>query len=131
MHFFIRISSHSTGKSQSKIVITGVWHSISGDLCIAKGVQGASLVGQVRLQDRAGVVATIFTWFHVAARLCLHVNGMYAVNRLKSELGVDIRIPSDADHGSIIRIEGSAVGVAKAKAELMELVDKVVSNLHY
>jgi hypothetical protein len=48
------------------------------------------------------------------------------VNRLKSELGVDIRIPSDSDHSSVIRIEGSSEGIEKAKAELSELVEKVV-----
>ena len=54
------------------------------------------------------------------------------MNRIKSELGVDIRIPSDSDHSSVIRIEGSVEGVRKAKVELMDLVEKVVrSTMHF
>jgi KH domain len=60
-------------------------------------------------------------------KLRLTLTFMLTVNRLKSELGVDIRIPSDADHSSVIRIEGSSDGIEKAKAELLELVEKVVS----
>lgn len=47
------------------------------------------------------------------------------VNRIKNDLGVDIRIPSDAEHSSVIRIEGSSEAIGKAKAELLELVEKV------
>ena len=49
-----------------------------------------------------------------------------AVNRLKSEHNVEIHIPSDADT-TAVRIEGSREGVASAKAQLLELVDKMVS----
>jgi len=49
-----------------------------------------------------------------------------AVNRLKSEHNVEI--PSDADT-TAVRIEGSREGVASAKAELQELVDKMVSQV--
>ena len=51
-----------------------------------------------------------------------------AVNRLKSEHNVEIHIPSDADT-TAVRIEGSREGVASAKAELQELVDKMVSQV--
>jgi transcription antitermination factor NusA-like protein len=47
------------------------------------------------------------------------------VNRLKNELGVDIRIPPDSEHSPVVRIEGSADAVEKAKAELLDLVEKV------
>ena len=50
-----------------------------------------------------------------------------AVNRLKSEHNVEIHIPSDADT-TAVRIEGSREGVASAKAQLLELVDKMVSS---
>ena len=40
---------------------------------------------------------------------------------------MEIHIPSDADT-TAVRIEGSQEGVASAKAELLELVDKMVSS---
>ena len=40
---------------------------------------------------------------------------------------MEIHIPSDADT-TAVRIEGSREGVASAKAELLELVDKMVSS---
>ena len=46
---------------------------------------------------------------------------------MKSEHSVEIHIPSDTDM-TAVRIEGSKDGVARAKAELMELVDKMVSS---
>jgi len=49
------------------------------------------------------------------------------VNRLKSEHNVEIHIPSDTDT-TAVRIEGSREGVASAKAELLELVDKMVCS---
>ena len=40
---------------------------------------------------------------------------------------MEVHIPSDADT-TAVRIEGSQEGVASAKAELLELVDKMVSS---
>lgn len=37
-----------------------------------------------------------------------------------------IRIPPDSEKSNIIRIEGSPEGVAKAKSELIEMVQKMV-----
>lgn len=46
------------------------------------------------------------------------------VSRLKSEHDVDIRLLSDID-SHIVRIEGPSEGVAKAKQELLEMVEKM------
>jgi len=62
-----------------------------------------------------------------AKTVCVSVCVSVTVNRLKSEHNVEIHIPSDADT-TAVRIEGSREGVARAKAELMELVDKMVSS---
>ena len=55
------------------------------------------------------------------------------VLRIKNDHDVDIRIPSDpgtATSNSVVRIEGNAEGVAKAKQELLDMVDKLVRVLY-
>lgn len=47
--------------------------------------------------------------------------------RVRRETGVSIRIPPEESASNIIRIEGSPEGVSKAKLELIEIVDKMVS----
>lgn len=47
------------------------------------------------------------------------------VSRLKTEYEVDVRIPSDIDNNHVVRIEGPSEGVAKAKQELLDLVEKM------
>lgn len=47
---------------------------------------------------------------------------------MKSETGVSIRIPPDNTNSNIIRIEGSPEGVARAKQELIEMVEKMVGS---
>lgn len=47
------------------------------------------------------------------------------MTRIKNETGVSIRVPSDTENSNIIRIEGSPEGVARAKQELMEMVNKM------
>jgi polyribonucleotide nucleotidyltransferase len=47
------------------------------------------------------------------------------VNRIKNETGVSIRIPPDNVNNSIIRIEGTPEGVACAKQQLIEMVEKM------
>ena len=56
--------------------------------------------------------------------MCLRC--VVVVNRLKSDHNVEIHIPTDSDNNAAVRIEGTREGVASAKAELMELVDKMV-----
>lgn len=48
------------------------------------------------------------------------------VTRIKNMTGVSIRIPPDNGNSDIIRIEGTPEGVAKAKQELITLVEKMV-----
>ena len=48
------------------------------------------------------------------------------VNRIKEETKTAIIIPSDSEKKSLIRIEGSPQGVAKAKAEILEMAKKLV-----
>lgn len=56
-----------------------------------------------------------------------HIIGKQGANvtRLKDELGVTIRLPSENMGDTVIRIEGSPDGVRKAKEELEEMVDKM------
>ncbi|XP_013393954.1 vigilin [Lingula anatina] len=56
-----------------------------------------------------------------------HIIGKNGANitRIKNDTGVAIRIPSDSEGSRIIRIEGDPKGVEKAKAELMEMVEKM------
>lgn len=39
---------------------------------------------------------------------------------------MSIRVPPEDSNSSIIRIEGSPKGVAKAKLELIDIIDKLV-----
>lgn len=50
------------------------------------------------------------------------------VGRLKTETGTLITIPPDEANSDVIRIEGSPEGVAKAKAHLVELAQRMVSH---
>lgn len=56
-----------------------------------------------------------------------HIIGKQGANvtRIKNETGVSIRVPPDNENSNIIRIEGSPEGVAHAKQELMEMVEKM------
>lgn len=49
------------------------------------------------------------------------------VNRIKTETGTSILIPSNNEKSNILRIEGSPKGVALAKAEILQMVKKLVS----
>ena len=53
------------------------------------------------------------------------------VNRIKEETKTAIIIPNDSEKKSLIRIEGSPQGVAKAKAEILEMAKKLVSSEKY
>lgn len=61
----------------------------------------------------------------------LHCNMMFThlsvVNRIKTETGTSILIPSNNEKSNILRIEGSPKGVALAKAEILQMVKKLVS----
>jgi len=48
------------------------------------------------------------------------------VSRIKNAHDVDIKVPSDTENSRVVRIEGNSEGVASAKLELLELVDKMV-----
>lgn len=50
------------------------------------------------------------------------------VNRLKTELGVAIRVPSDSEKSDIIRIEGSPVGVESARKQILDMVEKMANE---
>lgn len=56
--------------------------------------------------------------------MCTHLS---LVNRIKTETGTSILIPSNTEKSNIIRIEGSPKGVALAKAEILQMVKKLVS----
>ena len=50
------------------------------------------------------------------------------VNRIKTETGTSILIPSNNEHSNVLRIEGSPKGVALAKEEILQMVKKLVSK---
>ena len=50
------------------------------------------------------------------------------VNRIKTETGTSILIPSNNEHSNVLRIEGSPKGVAHAKEEILQMVKKLVSK---
>ena len=52
----------------------------------------------------------------------------FLVNRIKTETGTSILIPSNNEHSNILRIEGSPKGVALAKEEILQMVKKLVSR---
>jgi len=56
--------------------------------------------------------------------MCAHLS---LVNRIKTETGTSILIPSNNEKSNILRIEGSPKGVALAKAEILQMVKKLVS----
>ena len=66
----------------------------------------------------------LMTLYKSVFLMCRHC----AVNRLKTDHSVEIHIPSDSDT-TAVRIEGSREGVASAKAELLDLVDKMVGDI--
>ena len=51
----------------------------------------------------------------------------FSVNRIKTETGTSILIPSNNEKSNVLRIEGSPKGVALAKAEILQMVKKLVS----
>ena len=55
-----------------------------------------------------------------------HTLSTVLVNRIKEETKTAIIIPNDSEKKSLIRIEGSPQGVAKAKAEILEMAKKLV-----
>jgi len=48
------------------------------------------------------------------------------VAKIKKESGVSIRFPSDDSNDGVVRIEGTPEGVACAKQQLIEMVEKMV-----
>ena len=57
--------------------------------------------------------------------MCIH---LFLVNRIKTETGTSILIPSNNEKSNVLRIEGSPKGVALAKAEILQMVKKLVST---
>ena len=53
------------------------------------------------------------------------------VAKIKKETGVSIRIPSDDSNDGVVRIEGTPEGVALAKQQLIEMVEKMVCIVCY
>ena len=55
-----------------------------------------------------------------------HPSTPLTVNKIKSETGTSIHIPSDGEPSDAIRIEGDPKGVAAAKAAILDLAKKIV-----
>jgi len=68
-----------------------------------------------------------FAEINVDQKYHKHIIGKQGGNvaRLKEELGVTIRVPSDDTSVKIIRLEGPPEGVEKAKVELEEMISKM------
>ena len=66
--------------------------------------------------------------FEVPQKWHRHIIGKNGVNvtRIKNETGTAINFPADGVVSDMIRIEGSPSGVAAAKAEINQMVAKMV-----
>ena len=64
-------------------------------------------------------------------QLKIEILYIVTVSRIKDETGVNIRIPQDGQNDNMIKIEGETSGVAQAKQELLEMVNKLVSMWIY
>ena len=66
--------------------------------------------------------------FDVPQKWHRHIIGKSGTNvtRIKNETGTAINFPADDVVSDMIRIEGSPAGVAAAKAEIMQMVAKMV-----
>lgn len=49
-----------------------------------------------------------------------------AVNRIKEQYKVSVRIPQDSERSGLVRIEGDPKGVQLARRELIEMVQRMV-----
>lgn len=49
-----------------------------------------------------------------------------AVNRIKEQYKVSVRIPQDSERSNLVRIEGDPKGVQMARKELIEMVQRMV-----
>lgn len=52
-----------------------------------------------------------------------------AVNRIKEQYKVSVRIPQDSERSGLVRIEGDPKGVQLARRELIEMVQRMVRSL--
>ena len=70
-----------------------------------------------------------FAEFEVPQKWHRHIIGKNGANviRIKSDTGTAINFPADDIVSDTIRIEGSPSGVAAAKAEIVQMVAKMVS----
>ena len=69
-----------------------------------------------------------FAEFEVPQKWHRHIIGKNGANviRIKSDTGTAINFPADDIMSDMIRIEGSPSGVAAAKAEIEQMVAKMV-----
>lgn len=52
----------------------------------------------------------------------------FTVNRIKEQYKVSVRIPQDSERSGLVRIEGDPKGVQLARRELIEMVQRMVSQ---
>lgn len=52
-----------------------------------------------------------------------------AVNRIKEQYKVSVRIPQDSERSGLVRIEGDPKGVQLARRELIEMVQRMVRHV--
>jgi len=64
------------------------------------------------------------SWMWCAA--CVRLRRL-SVSKIRQETGVSVSIPSDDSHSDEVRIEGRREGVMQAKAEIMDMVRKMVA----
>lgn len=86
-------------------------------------VEKALLAIQTKANDLTARMA--FVDLKVDAKHHKNIRRSPAVGRVRKETGVSIRVPPEDSNSNIIRIEGSPKGVAKAKLELIDIIDKL------
>lgn len=108
----VRIEFHD---EQNKIVLEGPPEEVS---------KAAAKISEQKIELMSRMA---FVDIKVDPKYHRHIIGRSGANviRIKDETGVSIRIPPDNGNDSIIRIEGTPEGVARAKQQLIEMVEKM------
>lgn len=99
------------------------------DAIFLEGPQAEVLQAKSKLEDftKDLMVTMDYAEVHIDRRHHRHIIGKGGanINKIKTETGTSIHIPSDGEPSDAIRIEGDPKGVAAAKAAILDLAKKI------
>lgn len=103
---------------------------LSSPLLCSLQIMSGPLFPQVQmiLQERSLLFWDRFGLNRICRIAILNGIFLFAVNRIKDQYKVSVRIPPDNEKSNLIRIEGDPQGVQEAKRELLELASRMVSS---